>query len=101
MQQVSIKMIKTSWLSDWDTSKRFFKALIDDGDLQIFKNRTIVELVAFMWNVSRVYFIGLRFLPFLVCQYVPFTLFVFINIEAQIDSWRTTSMVCLGLMAVY
>ena len=51
MHQVKIRMIQVSWIKDWDNSKQFFKALIAPDNLILFKNRSIIELIDYMWTI--------------------------------------------------
>lgn len=82
MHQVSISMVQVSWIKDWDTVARgFFRAAIDSGDLELFKNRVMIEIINYMWSIMRSYFIWYRFVPFLLFMYIPMTVFTFVPIE--------------------
>jgi len=71
-------MMQVSWIKDWDSTRDFFEAMINNDDLELFKNRVMVEIIRYMWGVMKPFFIWFRFVPFVVLLYVPMTVFTFI-----------------------
>ena len=101
MHQVRINMVQVSWIKDWDTSVHFFEALVNQSNLALFKNRTIVELIGYMWDICKVYFIWYRFFPFVVFFYVPISAFIFIPAEDQHNVLNGFQLACLALTSLY
>lgn len=89
-------------MKDNDVTKNFFEALINAGNLDLFKNRNMVELIRYMWDISRVYFIWYRFVPFLLFLYLPLNVFVFIPLaKSEHKTLNIVQLVCLACTAVY
>lgn len=101
LQQVSIKMVQVSWIKEWKVSLPFFEAMINAGGLEIFKNQNMVELIRYMWNIFRFYFILHQFLPFVLLLYIPLTVFAYNQVESSEKVWHFGQFVCLGLTTVY
>lgn len=115
MQQVSIRMIQVSWIKDFDLTKQFFVGVINSNNLDFFKNRNMTELIKYMWDISEVYFIWYRFLPFVILLYLPITVFCFIPIDAntgtdpdldpdtehEIEYKYLAQLTCLSLTCLY
>ena len=88
MHQVKISMIQVSWIKNWNTSSKFFQALVDSDNLELFKNRTVVELIEYMWQICQWYLLWGRFVPFMVFLYVPITVFTFIPLNVDNTGWN-------------
>ena len=101
MKQVSISMVQVSWLKDLAISKTFFSALIDSGNLEIFKNQNMIEMIRYMWDICHNYFVFYRFLPFLLLLYLPLQIFTFIPLDTEDKTWSGVQLGCLFLTVLY
>ena len=61
----------------------------------------MAEVIRYMWDISRVYFIWNRFLPFLFFMYLPLTVFAFITFETEARGYVYAQLVCLSLTSIY
>jgi len=85
-------MVQVSWIKDWEEAKKFFQATVETGDLELFKNKVMIEIINYMWSIMRAYFVWYRFVPFLLCLYLPMTVFTFVPIERNSEGTDTNVM---------
>lgn len=95
-------MVQVSWMKDKEVTKSFFESLIYAGNLDLFKNRNMVEIIRYMWEISRVYFIWYRFVPFLLFLYLPLNTFTFIPLDkSEHKIYNIVQLACLAMMGAY
>ena len=75
--------------------------MIYADNLDLFKNRSIIELIDYMWRICRIYFIYNRFVPFTLLLYVPVTLFTLLPISTEDDGIATVQLICLCMASLY
>ena len=62
----------------------------------------MIEIIRYMWNIMKHFFIWFRFMPFIVLLYIPMTLFIFIPIHVTDSSdWDRVQQICLALSVIY
>ena len=61
----------------------------------------MVELIRYMWDIFRYYFILHQFLPFVLLLYIPLTVFAYNQVESSEETWHSVQFICLGLTSIY
>ena len=92
-----------SWVTQTEESILFLQALAyHDNLLLLFTNKNLQQIITYLWDRSRPYFIYRVFVPFLVLGYIPVHLVAIADIFA---TWpaaaRATQLVGSLLLALY
>lgn len=61
----------------------------------------MVELIRYMWNIMKPYFVWYRFVPFIFFLYLPITIFTFIPHDIEERAWIWVQWGCLILIGIY
>ena len=87
-----------SWIARTKNSMEFLEALTHSENVMLFANKNLQEIINFMWNISKSFFIFNVFLPFMVFAYIPIHVVALYPSET---SFSTTEWICVGLLFVF
>ena len=96
-------MMQVDWLTtEGSGGFEFLHELCDNYDrcLHLFKNKVTTQMVNYLWDGTKNYFIWFYFLPFLVLNFVPLVMMSFLMKKVEIHDTNVGVSVLYAIMIV-
>ena len=89
-----------AWLTRDKDSLDFLHALSSNPDnIALFTNKNLQEVINFMWNIAKPYFVKQQFAPFMCLLYIPVHLIAISgNAQFSLVEWTCLVLFIIGLI---
>ena len=65
--------MRVSWITGntVDKNNMFFTSLVQNGDISLFRNENIIQIINYFWKITRPFFVREIFIPFILLNFLP------------------------------
>lgn len=86
-------MMHVSWLTKSRSSIQFLENLTQSQNITLFANPNLQQLIIFMWEITRSFFIYQVFLPFMLLMFIPALMLGFTSVTPDTSTESDPSLV--------